>query len=113
MSLLDEFIAGREEVFATFGVSAVLTRVTKGTVDPRTGRPSGGSSTPLNVEVVEDERKQIVENGAEQIINIVKCRDELQQGDKIAIGSRTLVVKQASPEVFKGTTLQWVADVEG
>lgn len=113
MTLVDKFIAGRETIFATLGVDAVLTRVTKGTVDPRTGRPSGGSSTPLDVEVVEGKRKLIVENGAEQVIQTVKCRDELRQGDIITIGTRSLVVKQARPSIVTGTTTQWVADVEG
>lgn len=112
--IVGKFIDGREQIFAAFGVSGTLTRITKGQFNRVTGKPiSGDAQQVIPVDVKLGKRKVRGDNGVETVIQTATCREKLQQGDLLSVAGLSLRVTAVTPKTIKGVVLGWRADCEG
>lgn len=111
----DDFLAGRDEIFALFGVDAVFVRQTAGSRDPDNPRrilpPS--SSPPRTITVVKSSREVNDENGLKCVEMIAKAKEELIIGDLLTINSTRYTVTAVQVKEVRNTVIQWVASLDG
>ncbi|ALR21888.1 hypothetical protein [Sphingobium baderi] len=104
--IVGKFIDGREQIFAAFGVSGTLTRITKGTFNRVTGKPTTPDvQQQLTVEVKLGKRKVKDDNGVETVIQTATCREKMEQGDLLSVAGLSLRVTAVTPKTIKGVVL--------
>jgi hypothetical protein len=113
MSNLTDLQAAIEELDDEFGVSATLTRITKGSYNPATGKTAASSTAPVGITARFGRRKVTLENGTETFVETVRSKTLLNEGDTITAGPRKALVKKVTPIYFQTTVLEYLADVEG
>ena len=113
MSLVNDFRAGDDEIFALFGVDAVLTRVTQGAYEPAKGRVTEQSNQPLAIVVKLSKQEITTDSGATKIVQLASCREELKAGDLLTVNGTTFRVVDASPKMVKGVITKWKAILVG
>lgn len=112
--IVADFIAAREEIFALFGVNGTLTRITKGTFNRVTGKPTTPDlEQEIPVEVKLGKRTVKDDNGVGTVIQTATCREKLEQGDLLSVADLSLRVTAVTPKTIKGVVLSWRADCEG
>lgn len=112
MSLSQDFQAADNEIYAIFGIPAILTRVTKGTFDKRTGRPAADTNTTVNVTVLEG-AKDTTQAGATKRINTYETRTEMKAGDKLTVNGVEFIITRVVIIIDNGIPNSWIADIDG
>lgn len=108
------FIAANNRIFATFGIPAVLVRVTGVERDPTNPfRHTAPTKSETAITVLKQPKTVKAIDGVEVEVLTVEARQELKQGDFLKFDGKLYTVSSSSPDEIKSTVLTWVALLDG
>lgn len=112
MTLLGEMRAGLAELFATLGVPASISHVTKGEFNKRLGTRGEDTKSTINVTVLHDTVEVIAEDGARWQKHTFTTVDHINQGDVIEIGNEQFQITKVMPNIFQGEIISWLSEAK-
>lgn len=115
MSFYDDLRAGvgpGSEVEQTFGLPAILTRITPGTRNPDTGKVSGKTTATIPVNVAKRPAKVESKDGGKSVSVAFDMWIKPIIGDIITFAGETFKVVSIEADDSDGIGISWVAFVE-